>query len=217
MHRSSQIRTYAVSVFVLISVICVHLWLIPRIALDSDSQKSHLDAEDVARRARAVRLLLMDCDGVLTDGTIRFTADGDEHKGFHARDGLGISVWHHAGYQSGIISGRASKAVDRRAHELKMSYVRQYAKNKVAALEDILAEANMSAAECCFIGDDLADIPIMRRVGLAVAVADAAADAKAAAHHVTSLKGGAGAVREVIELILKAQNRWPELLAEVVD
>lgn len=170
----------------------------------------------MARRARAVKLMLMDCDGVLTDGTIWLTADGDEQKGFHARDGQGISVWHRAGYQSGIISGRASTAVDRRARELKMRYVHQYAKNKVAALEDILADAKVSAGECCFIGDDLADISVMRRVGLAVAVTDAAADAKAVAHHVTSLAGGAGAVREVVELILKAQDRWEQLLAEVV-
>lgn len=159
----------------------------------------------------------MDCDGVLTDGRVWFSANGDEQKGFHARDGQGISVWHRAGYQSGIISGRASSVVDRRAHELNMRYVHQASKNKVAALEDILADARVSVAECCYIGDDLADISIMRRVGLAVAVADAAADAKAVAHHVTSLNGGAGAVREVIELILKAQNRWPELLAEVAD
>ena len=89
--------------------------------------------------------------------------------------------------------------------------------NKVAALEDILADAQISAAECCFIGDDLADISVMRRVGLAVAVADASPDAKAVAHHVTSLAGGAGAVRQVVELILKAQDRWEQLWTEVVD
>jgi len=176
-----------------------------------------LEPEEVARRAQAIRLILMDCDGVLTDGTIWLTADGDEQKRFHARDGQGISVWHRAGYQSGIISGRASTAVDRRARELKIRYVHQYAKNKVAALEEILADAKISAAECCFIGDDLADISVMRRVGLAVAVADASPDARAAAHHVTSLAGGAGAVRQVVELILKAQDRWEQLWTEVVD
>jgi len=185
--------------------------------LDSDPQKSKLDPEDVARRARAVKLLLMDCDGVLSDGAIWLTADGDEQKRFHTRDGQGIALWHRAGYQSGIITGRASKAVDRRAHELKMRYVHQSAKNKVAALEDVLADAKMSAAECCFIGDDVGDISVMRRVGLAVAVADAAKDTRAAAHHVTSLRGGAGAVREVIELILAAQGRWEDLVHQIAQ
>src|SRR2546423_342335 len=159
----------------------------------------------------------MDCDGVLTDGRIWLTPEGDEQKAFHARDGQGISVWHRAGFKSGIISGRASRAVERRAHELKIQYVHQYSKAKVVALETILGEAGVSADECCFIGDDLGDIGIMRQVGLAVAVADAAFDTKAAAHLITNLTGGAGAVREVIELILKAQGRWDEVVAPVVS
>ena len=157
----------------------------------------------------------MDCDGVMTDARIWLTPDGDELKAFHARDGQGISVWHRAGWQSGIISGRASSSVERRSHELKMKYVHQYAKNKIIALEEILAEANLSVDECCYIGDDLGDIAVMRRVGLAVGVADAAEDTKAAAHYMTTLDGGNGAVREVIEFILKAQDRWDELVAQV--
>jgi len=171
---------------------------------------------DIVSRASRIKLLLMDCDGVLTDGRIWLTPDGDEQKSFHARDGQGISVWHRAGFKSGIISGRASSGVERRAHELKMQYVHQFSKNKVIALEEVVADANVSLDECCFVGDDLGDIAVMRRVGLAVAVADAAEDTKAAAHYVTALKGGAAAVREVIELILKAQNRWDELVAQVV-
>ena len=170
---------------------------------------------DILERAKAVKLLLMDCDGVLTDGRLWLTADGNEQKTFHARDGQGISVWHRAGWQSGIISGRASSAVECRAHELKIRYIHQYAKNKVTALEEILADAGVSVDECCFIGDDLGDIAVMRRVGLAIAVADAAEDTKTAAHYVTALKGGHAAVREAIELILKAQGRWDELLAQV--
>jgi len=170
---------------------------------------------EVIERARRVKLLLMDCDGVITDGRIWLTPEGDEQKAFHARDGQGISVWHRAGLQSGIISGRASSSVERRAHELKIKYVHQYAKNKIAALEEILADANVSADECCYIGDDLGDVAVMRRVGLAVAVADAAEDTKAAAYYVTMLDGGKGAVREVIELVLKAQDRWDELVAQV--
>ena len=157
----------------------------------------------------------MDCDGVLTDARIWLTPDGDEQKAFHARDGQGISVWHRAGYKSGIVSGRASSAVERRVRELKIEYVHQYAKSKLIALDEIIANANVSLDECCFIGDDLGDVGVMRKVGLAVAVADAADDTKAAAHYVTKLSGGDGAVREVIELILKAQSRWDELVAQV--
>ena len=175
----------------------------------------NLHPTDLDSRLQRIKLLLMDCDGVLTDGRIWLTTDGDEVKAFHAHDGQGISVWHRAGYQSGIISGRASSAVERRARELKMTYVHQYAKDKVSAFDDIITGAGISPAECCFIGDDLGDIAVMRRVGLAVAVADGAAETKAAAQYITSRKGGQGAVREVVELILKAQQRWDELVAEV--
>jgi len=180
--------------------------------MDSPSKN---EAEDVTARAQRIKLLLMDCDGVMTDARIWLTSDGDEQKAFHARDGQGISIWHRAGYQSGIISGRASAGVQRRAHELKMEYVHQYAKNKIIALEEILERAKVSEDECCYVGDDLGDIGVMRRVGLAVAVADAAPDTKAAAHYVTTIVGGNGALREVIELILKAQGRWDELVAKV--
>ena len=173
--------------------------------------------DHITERARRIKLLLMDCDGVLTDARIWLTADGDEQKAFHARDGQGISVWHRAGFKSGIISGRASSGVERRAHELKMTYVHQSAKNKVVALEEIIADADISADECCLIGDDLGDVAAMRRVGLAVAVADAAQETKDAAHYITRLVGGAGAVREVVEVILKAQDRWDELVGQVTS
>src|SRR2546425_7265686 len=150
--------------------------------------------DHITERARRIKLLLMDCDGVLTDARIWLTADGDEQKAFHARDGQGISVWHRAGFKSGIISGRASGAVERRARELKMDYVHQYSKSKLVALDEIIASANISLDECSFIGDDLGDIGVMRRVGFAVAVADAADDTKAAAHYITSTLGGSGAV-----------------------
>ena len=163
-------------------------------------------------RARRVKLLLMDCDGVLTDGLLWLTEDDDEQKTFHARDGQGISLIHRAGLRTGIISGRKSTAVERRAQDLKMSYVRQYAKDKIKTLDEIVAEAGTSLEECAFVGDDLADIPPMRLVGLAVAVADAAEETKQAAHYVTGTKGGRGAVREVCELILKAQGRWEGLM-----
>ncbi|MFN2579023.1 MAG: KdsC family phosphatase [Pyrinomonadaceae bacterium] len=176
-----------------------------------------MEHDDINQRAQRIKLLLMDCDGTLTDGRIWLTADGDEQKAFHAHDGQGISIWHGAGFKSGIISGRASSGVKRRAHELKVAYVHQYAKNKIVALEDIMADAGVSADECCFIGDDLGDIAILRRVGLAAAVADAAPETKDAAHYVTRLRGGAGAVREVVELILKAQNRWDGLVEQAMS
>jgi 3-deoxy-D-manno-octulosonate 8-phosphate phosphatase (KDO 8-P phosphatase) len=174
-----------------------------------------LNPTDLDARLKRIKLLLMDCDGVMTDGRIWLTPDGDEQKAFHSRDGQGISIWHRAGLKSGIISGRTSSGVKRRAHELKMDYVHAYAKDKTVALEEILAEAKASPDECCYIGDDLGDIAVMRKVGFAVAVADAASDTKAAAHYITNLAGGRGAVREIIELILKAQNRWDELVAQV--
>ncbi len=170
------------------------------------------ETSDIDARARRIKLLLMDCDGVLTDGRLWLMADGDEQKSFHARDGQGISLFHRAGLKTGIISGRTSSAVERRAQELKMSYVRQYAKDKIKALDEILAEAGVTANECAYIGDDVADIPVMQRVALAVAVADAVPETKQAAHYVTKLNGGHGAVREVTDLILKAQGKWDEAM-----
>ncbi|MFS8086788.1 MAG: KdsC family phosphatase [Acidobacteriota bacterium] len=154
----------------------------------------------------------MDCDGVLTDGRLILLSDGDEQKIFHVHDGHGIKLCERAGLQTGIISGRASGAVERRARELGMTYVRQNQKDKIQAFEEMLAKANISGEECAFIGDDLPDIPVMRRVGFAVAVADAVAETKQAAHYVTQAKGGRGAVREVADLILKAQGLWEGLM-----
>jgi len=165
-------------------------------------------------RAQHIKLLLMDCDGVLTDGRIWLFDNGEEQKGFHTRDGLGIELWHRAGLKSGIISGRNSTAVERRAQGLGMSFVVQGVKEKVQAFDDTVAQAGVTNDEVAFIGDDLNDIPLMLRSGFAVAVADAAVEARERAHYVTKLSGGQGAVREVIELILKAQKRWDDLTAD---
>jgi 3-deoxy-D-manno-octulosonate 8-phosphate phosphatase (KDO 8-P phosphatase) len=170
------------------------------------------ETSDIDARAQRIKILLMDCDGVLTDGRLWLMVDGDEQKAFHARDGQGISLCHHAGLKTGIISGRTSSAVERRAQDLKMSYVRQEAKDKIKALDEILAAAGVTANECAYIGDDVADIPVMHRVALAVAVADAVPETKQAAHYVTQLKGGHAAVREVCDLILKAQGKWDEVM-----
>ena len=167
---------------------------------------------EVERRAARVKLLLLDCDGVLTDGRITPVVGGEELKSFHTRDGHGLVMFHRAGLLSGIISGRTSRLVELRAADLGISFVRQGVLNKVEAFESLLSEANVEASHAAYVGDDVVDIPLMRRCALAVAVADATEDTRAAAHYVTRLPGGFGAVREVCELILKAQGRWDELM-----
>ena len=173
---------------------------------------SLLPFDEVERRAADVRLLLLDCDGVLTDGSITPVAGGDELKSFHTRDGHGLVMLHRAGLRSGIISGRSSRLVELRAADLGITYVRQGALDKISVFESLLAEAAVEPTEIAYVGDDVVDIPLMRRAHLAVAVADATPDTLDAAHYVTRLPGGRGAVREVCELILKAQGRWEELM-----
>jgi 3-deoxy-D-manno-octulosonate 8-phosphate phosphatase (KDO 8-P phosphatase) len=168
--------------------------------------------ERIAERAARVQLLLMDCDGVLTDGRIHLTENRDEQKSFLVRDGHGIVMLHRAGVATGIISGRTSSLVVRRAAELGMSYVRQGTHNKTVDYAELLEQAGVEADRTAFIGDDVTDIPLMLRSGFAVAVADAVPETKEAAHFVTSLPGGFGAVREVCELILRSQGKWDELM-----
>ena len=172
-----------------------------------------MTSSDVQQKAARIKLLLMDCDGVLTDGRIWLFENGEEQKGFHTRDGLGIELWHRAGLKSGIISGRKSSAVEARARGLGMSFVRQGCEDKQGAFADTLALAEVTNEEVAFIGDDLNDIPLMRQSGLGIAVADAALETRERAHYVTKTVGGQGAVREVIELILKSQGRWDDLIA----
>ena len=171
---------------------------------------------EIERRAARIKLLLMDCDGVLTDGRITLLDTGDEEKSFHTRDGHGLVLLHRAGLQSGIVSGRTSALVERRASELGIKYVRQGTWNKVKDFEELLAEAKVNEREVAFIGDDVTDIPLMQRSELAVAVADAVEETRGVAHYVTQLPGGFGAVREVCELILKAQGRWSELMRRYI-
>lgn len=168
--------------------------------------------EEVGRRAARVRLLLLDCDGVLTDGRITPVEGGEELKSFHTRDGHGLVLLHRAGLRSGIISGRTSRLVELRAADLGVSFVRQGALDKVEVFEGLLAEAGVGREQAAYVGDDVVDIPLMRRCGLGVAVADATPDTRDAAHYVTRLPGGSGAVREVCELILKAQGLWDGLM-----
>jgi 3-deoxy-D-manno-octulosonate 8-phosphate phosphatase (KDO 8-P phosphatase) len=175
-----------------------------------------IELAEIERRAARVKLLLMDCDGVLTDGRITLLENGDEEKSFHTRDGHGLVLLHRAGLSSGIISGRTSSLVERRARELGMRHVRQGTWDKIKDFDELLAEAGVTEHEVAFVGDDVTDIPLMQRSELAIAVADAVPETRAAAHYVTELPGGHGAVREVTELILKAQGRWSELMKRYI-
>jgi 3-deoxy-D-manno-octulosonate 8-phosphate phosphatase (KDO 8-P phosphatase) len=148
----------------------------------------------------------MDCDGVLTDGRLYFGLTGEELKVFHVRDGQGIVMWHKAGFRSGIISGRNSPIVDLRGSQLGIEFIFQGKDEKLSAFEEILALAGVLPDEVAFIGDDVPDIELMPLVGFAVAVADAMAEVKDAAHYVTERKGGHGAVREVIDLLLSSRK-----------
>lgn len=172
---------------------------------------------EVQKRAARIKLLLMDCDGVLTDGRVWLFENGEEQKGFHTRDGLGIDLFHRAGLRSGIISGRTSAAVQKRAEGLGMSFVIQGCVDKRKAFAETLEKAGVENVEVAFIGDDLNDIPLMLQSGLGVAVADAALETREHAHYVTKALGGFGAVREVIELILKSQGRWDALIANHIQ
>ena len=165
-------------------------------------------------RAKKIRVLLMDVDGVMTDGRVwlllRRDGTASEIKGFSAYDGAGLKVARTAGLRTGLITGRESSAVAQRARECEIEFVYQGQATKLAAYEEILRATSASDHEVAYIGDDLPDLPILQRVGLAVAVANAAPEVKRAAHFVTTRSGGDGAVREVIELIVKAQGKWQE-------
>jgi 3-deoxy-D-manno-octulosonate 8-phosphate phosphatase (KDO 8-P phosphatase) len=166
----------------------------------------------LAARAKKIRVLLMDVDGVLTDGHIwllsRRDGTASEIKGFSAYDGAGLKLARAAGLRTGIITGRESSAVTQRARECEIEFVFQHRATKLGALEEIMQTTGASANEVAYVGDDLPDLPVLQRVGLAAAVANAVPEVKSAAHFVTTRSGGEGAVREVIELIVKAQGKW---------
>ena len=172
--------------------------------------------EDTIRRAAKIHLILMDVDGVLTDGTIHFAPGPDgqmmETKGFNSQDGLGLHFCNSVGIKTGVISGRDSKATVARAEMLKMTYVYQGLLAKEETYDSILRESGLRSEQVAFIGDDFTDAPLMQRSGLGVAVANARQEVKNVANLVTCARGGDGAVREVIELILKSRNLWQEVL-----
>lgn len=161
---------------------------------------------DILIRAQKIKLLLMDCDGVLTDGRLYFSAKGEELKVFHIRDGQGIVSWHQAGFRSGIISGRDLEIVKKRATELGIHYIKACSLDKAKDFEDILQVAKVTSDEAAFIGDDIGDICLLKKVGLPIAVADAASDVFPYVSYKTEKKGGLGAVREVTDLLLRAKN-----------
>ena len=159
-----------------------------------------------------IKLLALDVDGVLTDGTLVINADGSETKFFNSLDGHGIKMWQRAGLKVALISGRASTPTEHRAKQLKIEYVFQDCHYKLPVAEKLLGELGFSPENMAFIGDDLTDMPVMRYAGFAVTVANAVEEVKQCADYVTTRPGGSGAVREVIEYILKNSGRWQELM-----
>ena len=167
---------------------------------------------DRRERFRRIKLLVMDVDGVLTDGQIFIGPGGEAFKAFNCQDGLGLAAAAKAGLKTAIITGRESAMVAKRAAEISIPIVRQGCKDKASALEEIAQENRVKLEEVAYIGDDLNDLPAVHRAGLACAVANAALEVKDVAHFITVKQGGNGAVREVIELILKAQNKWENIV-----
>ena len=161
-----------------------------------------------APRASRIRLLVLDVDGVLTDGGLLYSAAGEDTKRFHVHDGLALVAARTAGLQVAVLSSRASAAVTRRMTELGVSEVHQGVADKAGALDAIRARLGLKAAEVAVMGDDLPDLPAMARAGLALAPANAVAEVKRAAHWVARRRGGDGAVREAVEMLLKARRAW---------
>ena len=173
--------------------------------------------EEVRERASRVRLLLMDCDGVLTDGTIFFLPAPDgavaETKGFDCHDGIALKWIREAGIDTGVITGRGGLAVRERARSSAMRYLVEGRTDKLASFEEILADAGLDASQVAYVGDDLTDLPLLRRAGLAVGPANSRPEVLEAVHWRTPSRGGQGAIRDVVELLLKAQGRWEQVLA----
>jgi len=172
--------------------------------------------EDINRLAANVKLLLMDVDGVLTDGKLINLPDPSggifETKAFDSQDGIALQWLHWKGIRAGLISGRVSPATEERARQCHFAYIYQGHIEKIPILEEILSKAGLTSSQVAYVGDDLTDIVVMRRVGLAIATANARPEVKQCAHYVTTMEGGKGAIREVGELLLRAQGHWPDLL-----
>ena len=167
----------------------------------------------LVERCRALRLVLCDVDGVMTDGTVLVLPDGSEVRSFHVRDGLAVVLAHRAGLRTGVLSGRSSEAVSRRAAELGMAVVRQGVSDKGATFREICAKQGLEARQVAYIGDDVNDLPVLVEVGLSAAPADAPLEVRLQVFMVTEARGGQGCVREFVEAILRARGEWDETVA----
>jgi 3-deoxy-D-manno-octulosonate 8-phosphate phosphatase (KDO 8-P phosphatase) len=179
-----------------------------------------MSQEDLAKRVQNVALLLMDVDGVLTDGKVWFVSDGGELvevKSFSVLDGAGIALAHRVGLKTGVVSARSSPGVRKRAEELSIEFIYLGVCDKKTALADIVKDSGLGAEQICFMGDEVVDLPAMTRVGFPVAVSNAVHEVRSRAAYVTEASGGNGAVREVIELILKEQGKWDGAIAEFLE
>jgi 3-deoxy-D-manno-octulosonate 8-phosphate phosphatase (KDO 8-P phosphatase) len=166
------------------------------------------------QKASQIKLVLLDVDGVLTDGVVIMHGDGSESKGFHIRDGAGIVWAQRAGLTIGLLSARSSGATTHRAAQLAVRIVMQGVASKLAAYEDILSSTGLKDAAVAYMGDDLLDLPVLRRAGLSAAPADAAPEVRERVDWIAEAGGGKGAVRELIEMILRAQQRWDDVIRE---
>jgi 3-deoxy-D-manno-octulosonate 8-phosphate phosphatase (KDO 8-P phosphatase) len=162
--------------------------------------------QEIYERAKKIRLAIFDVDGVLTDGTLYYTDSGEEMKAFNVQDGHGMRMLRDSGIALAIISSRSSRCVEARARNLGIELLFQGAADKLAAFGEVLSRAGVTAEACAYAGDDLVDLPVMKRCGLAVAVPDAPAFVRQQAHYITRARGGRGAVRELCEIVLHAQG-----------
>lgn len=176
-----------------------------------------INMQVVAEKAKRLKLLILDVDGVLTDGKLFFDDQGREYKSFHARDGHGIKLLRQSGVDVAVISGRKSKSVELRMKSLGIEHVYQGHENKIAAFEEIIKKMGITPDQAAHVGDDLLDLPIMVRVGLAIAVQDSNLTVKKYADWCTSLAGGEGAVREVCDLIMQVQGTFDSIVASYLE
>ena len=163
-------------------------------------------------RARKIKLIAFDVDGILTPGTLLFGPEGEAYKAFNVRDGMGMALAHGMGFKIGFITGRTSPTVEARGHELKTDFMEMGVMDKVTALENVMKRWNLTWEETAFMGDDLNDLPVFQRCGLSACPSDACIENKNSADFVSALPGGQGAARELIEMVLRSQGRWKEVV-----
>ena len=186
-------------------------------AREREARPIDQNRQRVFARAKEIRLLLLDVDGVLTNGALHYSGSNEESKSFHTQDGFGIRLLQEAGIDTGVITARKSEVVARRAGELKMRYIYQGTRNKNEALKEILQVSGYRPFQVAYMGDDWLDLVLLQQVGLAIAPANAVREVKEIAHFVTEREGGAGAVRDACDLILEAKNLVAEMLQKYLN